>query len=173
MLLGICGSLRQDSLNAKLLHEAAAIYGGDYAEGDIRFPLYDGDLEDAEGVPPAVQALADQIKSADAVLVATPEYNQSFSGVLKNALDWVSRAEGRPWRDKPVALLSATAGRTGGARAQYALRLAMNSFRPRLLLGPEILVAGAADQFDDDGRLTNARYLSALNELMTDLKAAT
>ncbi|MEL7106059.1 MAG: NAD(P)H-dependent oxidoreductase [Pseudomonadota bacterium] len=172
MLLGLCGSLRRNSVNAKLMREAARIYGGPFEEANLRLPLYDGDLEDAEGLPPLVTTLSDQITSAEAVLVVTPEYNQSFSGVLKNALDWVSRTKGGPWRDKPVALLSAAAGRTGGARAQYALRLAMTPFRPRLLMGPEVLIAGAAGEFNAEGRLTGERYIKTLTELMDDLKAA-
>lgn len=171
MLLGLCGSLRRESVNLKLMREAARLYGGPYQEADLRFPLYDGDLEDREGVPEAVQAVSDQIKAAEAVLVVTPEYNQSFSGVMKNALDWISRTKGGPWRGKPVAILSAAAGRAGGARAQYALRLAMNSFRPRLLTGPEVMVADAANQFDADGRLTQQRNLSDLTDLMEALKA--
>lgn len=171
MLLGLCGSLRAASVNAKLMRDAARIYGGDFEEGNLRLPLYDGDLEDRDGVPEAVQKLSDQIKVAEAVLVVTPEYNQSFSGVLKNALDWVSRTKGGPWRDKPVALLSATAGRAGGARAQYALRLAMTPFRPRLVNGPEVLLADGANQFDEAGRLSNDRTLKALTELMEVLRA--
>lgn len=171
MLLGICGSLRANSINAKLMREAARIYGGPFAEGNLRLPLYDGDLEDREGIPDKVQTLSNHIMAADAVIVLTPEYNQSFSGVLKNALDWVSRTDGRPWRDKPVAILSAAAGRTGGARAQYALRLALSPFRPRLLTGPEVLVAGARKEFDANGRLTNERYLATLSELMDALRA--
>jgi len=171
MLVGICGALRAESSNRKLMHEAARLYGGDFLEADIRFPLYDNDLEDHDGIPAVVQSLADQIAAAEAVIIAAPEYNQSLSGVLKNALDWVSRTRGAPWRDKPVALLSSAAGRAGGARAQYALRLAMNPFRPRLLTGPEVLVADGRNQFDPDGRLTNERNLNSLTELMDALRA--
>jgi len=171
MLVGICGALRAESSNRKLMHEAARLYGGDFFEADIRFPLYDNDLQDRDGIPAAVQSLADRIAAAEAVVIATPEYNQSLSGVLKNALDWVSRTKGAPWRDKPVALLSSAAGRAGGARAQYALRLAMNPFRPRLLTGPEVLVADGRNQFDPDGRLTNERNLNSLTELMDALRA--
>ncbi|MDJ1008924.1 MAG: NAD(P)H-dependent oxidoreductase [Paracoccaceae bacterium] len=172
MLVGLCGSLRADSSNRKLMREAARLYGGAFSEADIRFPLYDNDLEDREGVPQAVESVSAEIKAAEAVLVVTPEYNQSFSGVLKNALDWISRTKGGPWRDKPVALLSAAAGRAGGARAQYALRLAMNPFRPRLLTGPEVLLANSRNQFDEAGRLTDERTLKALIELMEALRAA-
>lgn len=171
MLLCISGSLRAESTNTKLAREAARLYGGDHVFGDIRLPLYDGDLETAEGIPESVTRLADQIAGAEAVVISTPEYNQSFSGVLKNALDWVSRTDGAPWRGKPVALISAAAGRAGGARASYALRLAMTPFRPRLLTGPEILVADARNQFDAEGRLTGELYLKNLGDLMDALRA--
>lgn len=171
MLLCISGSLRTDSVNTKLLREAARLYGGPSAFGDIRLPLYDGDLEKADGIPEPVQRLADRIREAEAVAISTPEYNQSLSGVLKNALDWVSRVDGSPWRDKPVAIMSAAAGRAGGARANYALRLAMMSFRPRMLTGPDLLLANAASEFDPDGRLASERYEKALTELMGLLRA--
>lgn len=170
MLLGISGALRSGSTNTKLMREAARLYGGPAEEGDLRLPLYDGDLEDSEGVPASVQRLADQIAAAEAVVIASPEYNQSLTGVLKNALDWVSRVEGNPWRDKPVAIMSAAAGRAGGARANYALRLAMTPFRPRLLTGPEVLVAGSRDEFDEAGRFKTERYEATLTELMAELR---
>jgi chromate reductase len=170
-LLGISGSLRKESTNTKLMREAARLFGPEtFVEADLRLPLYDGDLETAEGIPPAVQRLADEIAAADAVVIATPEYNKALSGVLKNALDWVSRTKGSPWRNKPVALVSATAGRAGGERTQFSLRLAMVAFRPRLVHGPEVLVAAAADQFDGD-RLTNEHYRAMLAELMDELRA--
>ena len=170
MLLCLSGALRSGSTNTKLVREAGRIYGGPFEIGDLRLPLYDGDEEDANGVPEEVQHLAGQITAAEAVVISTPEYNQSFSGVLKNALDWISRTKGGPWRGKPVAIMSAAAGRAGGARATYALRLAMTPFRPRLLTGPEVLVADAANQFDADGRMTSERYLKALDELMAALR---
>ena len=105
MILCLSGSLREGSSNTKLVREAARLFGGPSELGDIRFPLYDGDLEDEEGIPHAVQVLADKIDSADAVAISGPEYNQSLSGVLKNALDWISRVEGNPWKDKPVAIM--------------------------------------------------------------------
>jgi len=170
MLLGISGSLRLEATNTKLIREAARIYGGEFARAAIRFPLYDGDDEAATGVLEAVQTLADQIIAAEAVVISTPEYNQSLSGVLKNALDWVSRVKGRPFREKPVALMSAAAGRSGGARGNYALRLAMTSFKPRLLTS-ELLLADERTQFDDDGRLVSERYSTQLADLMTLLRA--
>lgn len=82
--------------------------------------------------------LVDQIAAADAVVISTPEYNKSISGVLKNALDWVSRTSGKPWAGKPVAIMSAAAGRAGGERAQFALRLCMVPFRADLVAGQEL-----------------------------------
>ncbi|MBT8473936.1 MAG: NAD(P)H-dependent oxidoreductase [Alphaproteobacteria bacterium] len=170
VLLGISGSLRAKATNRMLIREAGRHFGGEYVEADIRFPLYDGDEEAASGVPAPVQTLADQIKSAEAVVVSTPEYNQSFSGSLKNALDWISRVDGRPWADKPVALMSAAAGRAGGARANYALRLAMTSFRARLL-PLEVLLAGSGKAFDENGRLVSERVDGQVADLMAALKA--
>lgn len=153
-----------------LVREAARLYGGPHELADIRFPLYDGDAETEDGIPAIVQTVADQIAAADAVVIASPEYNQSFTGVLKNALDWISRTDGSPWAGKPVAIMSAAAGRAGGARANYALRLAMTPFRPRLLTGPEVLVADSRKQFNEAGRLTDARYEKALTGLMQALR---
>lgn len=171
-LLGISGALRAGSFNRKLIREAGRVFDGAFIEADLRLPLYDGDVETAEGIPAAVQTLADQIAAADAVVISTPEYNQSLSGVLKNALDWVSRVEGNPWLDKPVAIVSAAAGRAGGARAQYSLRLAMTPFQPMLLTGPEVGIAGAAKEFDDAGQLVTGTYEAALTGLMAKLAQA-
>ncbi len=170
-LLGISGSLRKEATNRKLLGEAQRMFAPDsYVEADLTLPLYDGDLEGAEGIPEAVTRLADQISGADAIVISTPEYNQSISGVLKNALDWVSRVDGSPWADKPVAIMSAAAGRAGGARAQYALRLCMQPFRPRILQGPEVMVAASHKEFDENGRLKGEMYNKLLQELMDALK---
>lgn len=173
-LLTVCGSLRAGSFNRQLLAEAVRAFGPAAAEAaaaDLRLPLMDEDLQAREGIPDAVQRLADQIRAADAVLIATPEYNKSLSGVLKNALDWVSRVPGHAWRGKPVAIMSAAAGRAGGERAQFALRLCLTPFRPRLVAGPEVMVANAADHFDAGGRLTDARARKLLAELLEALKA--
>lgn len=173
-LLGISGSLRKASTNTMLMRNAAQIFGADtFIEGDINFPLYNGDLEEASGIPDAVQTLADQIASADAVIIATPEYNKAISGALKNALDWVSRTKGGPWNGKPVAIMSAAAGRAGGERSQFSLRLAMMAFRPHLLQGPEVLVANSSNAFDADGKLQGEMYVKLLTTLMDDLRALT
>lgn len=170
-LLCISGALRRGSTNTRLLAEAARLFEpASITWGDLRLPLYDGDLEDAEGIPQKVQTLADQIASADAVMISTPEYNQNLSGVLKNALDWVSRTKGGPWRDKPVAIMSAAAGRAGGARAQYSLRHAMTPFGPRILQGPDVMIADARNAFDEHGRLMDQRSVDGLQKLVDRLK---
>lgn len=171
-LLGIPGALRIASTNRLLLAEARRAFGeADHIEADLRLPLYDGDLEDREGIPAAVQALADRIAAADAIVIATPEYNKAPPGVLKNALDWVSRTGGRPWQGKPVAIVSAADGRGGGDRSQFALRLMLTPFRPRLLTGPEVMVAASGKAFDAEGRLVDPRDRKALAELMQLLRA--
>lgn len=172
-LLGLSGSLRAGSFNTQLMREAAARFGpAEFSEGNLRLPLYDGDLESAEGIPAEVQTLADQIAAADAVIIASPEYNQSLTGVLKNALDWVSRVEGKPWAGKPVAIVAAAAGRAGGARGTYALRLAMMPFGAHVLPGPEVLVAGAFREFDSEGKLITESYQKILDTLMAELRKA-
>lgn len=171
-LLGLSGSLRKEATNRKLLREAARLFGEcDYTEGDLNLPLYDGDLEAAEGVPESVKVLAAQIAAADAVLISTPEYNKAPSGVLKNALDWVSRVEGRVWSAKPVAVMSAAAGRAGGERSQQILRSYMVPFRAMVMPGPEVHLAGSGQQFDDQGQLVGEIYQKDLTALMENLKA--
>lgn len=170
-LVGLCGSLRVASTNRLLMLEAARRFGdAEFTEGNIRFPLFDEDIQDGPGIPAEVTLLADQIKAADAVIFVTPEYNKGISGALKNALDWLSRVPGGVWRDKPVAVLSAAAGRSGGERAQNMARLCLIPFRPRLLAGPEVLVGATKDQWDAGGRLTNDRNAAALDDLMSGLR---
>lgn len=170
-LLGLSGALRADSANRKLLREAARIYDDCIlVEANLALPLYDGDDEVAHGIPMAVAQLVQQIDEADAVLISTPEYNSGISGVLKNALDWVSRDAAHPWGNKPVAVMSAAAGRAGGARAQTMLRSCMVPFRARLANGPEVMVANCNAQFDENGRVSES-YAKALEGLMASLRA--
>lgn len=171
-LLGISGSLRQQSTNTRLVKEAARLFGDcEFTLANIDVPLYDGDAEKADGVPEAVKLLSDQIAAADAVVISTPEYNKGPSGALKNALDWVSRTDGAPWKGKPVAVMSAAAGRAGGERAQMILRSFMLPFRPVVLPGPEMHLADSSNQFDEDGRLTSELYVKTLTELMEGLRS--
>jgi len=171
-LLSLSGSLRRDASNRKLLAQAARLFDAALVEtGDLNLPLYDGDLEDRDGIPQAVQILADQIAAADAVIISTPEYNKGPPGVLKNALDWISRTKDNPWRDKPVAVMSAAAGRAGGERAQATLRGYLVPFQPRLLSGPGVHLASSNDAFDDNGHLISAAYTKTLQALMDKLRA--
>ncbi|MGB7242705.1 MAG: NADPH-dependent FMN reductase [Sulfitobacter sp.] len=171
-LLGLSGSLRQGSTNSLLLREASRLFGDcTYVHADLRLPLYDGDDEASNGIPQAVQVLADQIAAADAVLISTPEYNKGPSGVLKNALDWVSRTKTNPWAGKPLAVMSAAAGRAGGERAQMVLRGFVVAFQPRILQGPEVHLASSSKEFDENGQLTSDIYAKTVTALMANLKA--
>ncbi|OUS07640.1 NADPH-dependent FMN reductase [Rhodobacterales bacterium 52_120_T64] len=171
-LLGISGSLRKESRNTALLHEAARLFAPDaFTMADIRFPLYDGDVEDSDGIPQIVDVLREQIIKADAVIISTPEYNGNISGVLKNALDWLSRGKPKPWEGKPVAIMSAAAGRSGGARTQFSLRNCMTPFNPRILQGPEVMIAAAGSAFGDNGQLINEFSIKSLTRLMDALRS--
>lgn len=168
-LLGLCGSLRRESWNRKLMWAARDAFGpAQFIEGDLRLPLFDEDLE-AQGMPEGVLTLKEQIRAADAVVIACPEYNKAPPGVLKNALDWLSR-QGQPWEQKPVAIVSAAGGRAGGERTQFALRLMMVAFQPMLLQGPEVLIARPAEAFDESGKLADPRAIKAVEGLMSKLR---
>ncbi|WP_158965298.1 NADPH-dependent FMN reductase [Chachezhania sediminis] len=171
-LLGLCGALRAGSTNRMLMLEAARLFGpADFSAADLDLPLYDGDLEDSAGIPDKVAALAEAIKAADAVIISTPEYNKGITGVLKNALDWVSRTKLAPWSNKPVAVVSAAAGRSGGERGQAMLRQCLVPFQPRLISGPEVHLANSSKEFDEEGRLTSEVYTKTLATLMEKLRA--
>jgi len=170
-LLGISGSLRAKSYNTMLLAEAAWLFApGEYTFANLRLPLFDEDLEVAEGTPEPVAILHRQIIAADAVIIATPEYNKNLTGVLKNALDWVSRSRPAAWAKKPVAIMSASTGATGGVRAQYSLRHCMTTFNPRILQAPEVMIANAAEMFDNKGTLTSERSVALLTKQMQALR---
>jgi chromate reductase len=136
---------------------------------DLNLPLYDGDVE-AQGIPEAVARLVAQIRAADAVVIATPEYNKGVSGVLKNALDWVSRVKPMPLKDKPVAIMSAAAGRAGGEVAQHMLRQCLVSHAPRLLMAPVVAVPNAQAAFEGT-RLIDETARRVLTDQMAALRA--
>lgn len=172
-LLTISGSLRKGSFNRMLLQEAAHAFGPAHVtDANLHLPLYDGDLEDAEGIPQNVEKLAEQIKDADAIVIASPEYNKGIPGVLKNALDWVSRVPGTVLAGKPTVVVSAAAGRTGGETAQFMVLSCLAQLQVKLVLGSAVLVAGAGNEFDADGKLTNDRYRATLEKRMQALRAA-
>lgn len=169
-ILGICGSLRKGSFNRKLLNEAVRLFGPcDFEEILLDLPLYNGDSETEQGRPKEVEDLALAIKNADAVIVTSPEYNKGISGVLKNALDWVSRVPGGVWKDKPVAILSAAGGRTGGETAQYMLRHCFTPFGASVLTSPVVCIASASEQFDENNHFLLDRYQISVQKLMQNL----
>ena len=153
-VLVICGSLRKGSYNAALTRALPALAPPEIklitAPSFATFPFYNADVQDASGFPAQVTEFAEAIRTADGVLFVTPEYNWSIPDVLKNAIDWVSRMKDQPFKDKPVAIQSASQGPLGGARMQYHLRMAL-TFSDALLFGrPEIFVGLAANKFDKD-----------------------
>ena len=171
-IIGIAGSLRRASFNAALLRAAAELApaGTDVEIASIaNIPLYDGDLESERGVPDAVTALKDRIAEADALLLVTPEYNNSMPGVFKNAIDWLSRPPkdiSRVFGGKPVALLGATPGMGGTRLAQSAWLPVLRTLGAHLWSDKQLYVAGAAKVFDAEGRLIDDKIRSLLTELM-------
>ena len=156
-VLGISGSLRKGSFNTAALRTAVELApeGMEIEIADLSaIPLYDGDVETA-GFPEAVVAFKAAIAEADALLIATPEYNYSISGVMKNAIDWASRPPDQPFDNKPIAIMGASAGRLGTARAQYHLRQVFVFLNGRILNRPEVMIGGAGQVFDGEGRLTD------------------
>ena len=175
-LLGIAGSLREGSYNRSLLRAAREVLpeGVELVECEIGgLPFYDGDVE-AAGDPEPVVALKNAIRDADALLIATPEYNHCVPGVLKNAIDWASRpARSSVLTDRPIAILGASTGGSGTARAQAHLRDGLTYTRGLVLPLPEVLVGHAAAKFDDDGNLTDPSTRAEIRDLLVALGAWT
>jgi chromate reductase, NAD(P)H dehydrogenase (quinone) len=167
-ILGITGSLRARSYNGfalkalgECMPDGLRLQVASLAE----IPLYNGDLEE-QGIPPAVQRLAREVAQADGLVFASPEYNFSISGVLKNAIDWLSRTKPQPFKDKPVALVSASAGPVGGARHQYELRKVLGCLEAHVLTRPEIFIGSCQEKFDLQGHLIDPKALSLMSEQM-------
>jgi chromate reductase len=155
----ICGSLRKGSYNASVARALPALAPPELklspAPGYDKFPLYNADVQ-AVGNPAEVIAWADAIRSADGVIIVSPEYNWSIPGGLKNAIDWASRLKDIPFKDKPVALQSASGGQVGGARMQYHLRMALTAIDAQMFGKPEVFVNFAAKKIDEKtGELTD------------------
>ncbi|MGB7319705.1 MAG: NADPH-dependent FMN reductase [Planktotalea sp.] len=169
-LLGLSGSLRSGSFNTMLLKAAMTSFGeADTTIGDLELPLYDGDLE-AEGIPAKVSKLAEQIAAADAIIIANPEYNKGISGVLKNALDWVSRTPGSAFRGKPTLVIGAAAGRTGGETSYYMTRNCLAPLGAAVLATPAVLIAAVHTEFNEDGTLKSERYQEGLDAAVATLR---
>jgi chromate reductase, NAD(P)H dehydrogenase (quinone) len=150
-VLVICGSLRKGSFNAALARALPALAPPSlalrYAAPLDSIPPYNADVQDA-GNPPPVVALTEAIRAADGLIIVSPEYNWSIPGVLKNAIDWVSKVKDQPFLGKPVALQSCAGGLLGGSRMQYHLRQALTSIEAQILIRPEVFVTFAAKKFD-------------------------
>jgi chromate reductase len=169
---GIAGSLRTASFNRHLLRAAQELAppGMEILSFDLAsVPLYNGDVE-AAGDPEPVTALKAAIRDADALLIATPEYNFGVPGVLKNAIDWASRPPAKsPLAGKPAALMGATPGMGGTGRAQMSLRQSFVFTKTFALLSPEVLVARAHEKFDSSGRLTDEPTRGFVRKLLEAL----
>ncbi len=157
-IVGICGSQRGQSINRMLLNLAGECLPPEASLEVCNWdavPPFNADVL-AQGLPAPVLALRERIRQADAVVIATPEYNFSIPGMLKNAIDWISRGDDQPLLHKPVAILSASPGPLGGARVQYDLRKVLLFMNAAVLVKPEVFVGFALQKFDDQGQCTDA-----------------
>jgi chromate reductase len=170
-ILGFAGSLRKDSYNRALLRaatelvpEQATIETFDLSN----IPPFNADLE--MSMPESVKDFKAKVRSADAILIVTPEYNYSIPGVLKNAIDWASRPYGdNSFEGKPVALMSASTGILGGARAQYHLRQSFVFLNMHPVNKPEVFVTVAGEKFDSEGNLLDEKTRKLVVELLNAL----
>lgn len=172
-VLGFAGSLRKDSYNRAALQAAQELLptGMTLEIFDLApIPLFNEDVE-REGFPAAVVEFKERIATADALLIATPEYNYSIPGVLKNALDWASRPPGQsPLMGKPLAFMGASTGYFGSSRAQYHLRQVCVVLNMHPVNSPEVFISGAASKFDESGRLTDTMFRNGISKLLQALQ---
>jgi chromate reductase len=170
-ILGISGSLRKNSYNSAALRAASELLpeGVTMEIFDLSsIPIYNDDVRE-QGYPAAVQTFRDKIAAADAVLIATPEYNYSVPGMLKNAIDWASRPPAQPFDGKPVGIVGASPGVLGTARAQYHLRQSFVFMNGMVLNRPEVMIGGASTKFDASGKLTDATTRDFLQKFLVSL----
>jgi chromate reductase len=174
-ILGIPGSLRRASFNRMALEAARWLLPDDAALdicGIEDIPPYIQDVE--KQPPPRVVELKSRVRAADAILFATPEYNYSVPGVLKNAIDWASRPYGdSAWQGKPVAVMGASVGMLGTARAQYHLRQSFVFLNMYPVNQPEVLIANASQRFNERGELTDETSRELIRKLLAELVAWT
>jgi chromate reductase len=175
VVLGFAGSLRKNSYNKALLQNAIGLMprGTKLEIFDLEgIPPFNQDLETR--MPEKVKEFKAKIRAADAILIATPEYNYSMSGVLKNAIDWASRPYGdNAFENKPVAVMSASPGMLGGARAQYHLRQVLVSLNAHTINKPEVIVPLVNNKIDEKGRVTDEKTREKIRELLESLVAWT
>ena len=170
-VLGICGSLRKASLNLAALRACGELLPAGMAldiAGIDGLPLFNQDVFDA-GLPEPVKRIRDRIAAADALLIASPEYNFSIPAPLKNVIDWGSRPPNQVFNEKPIAIFSVTPGPVGGARVQYDLRRVLGQLWGHVLPRPEVFIGNAAGKFQD-GRLTDETSRKFLTELLAGFK---
>lgn len=174
-ILGIAGSLRKASYNMGVLRAAQQLApaGVTIDIFDISpIPVYNQDLDSAP--PAAVTQLKAALRTSDAIVISTPEYNYSVPGVLKNAIDWASRPYGdSAWLNKPVALMGASVGMFGTARAQYHLRQSFVFLDAYVLNQPEVMIANASQRFDGEGNLTDDKAKELIKKQIEALVAWT
>lgn len=171
-VLGIAGSLRQGSYNKAALRAAVALApeGLSIDTFDIKpLPMYDGDVE-AAGAPAAVTDLWKRVAATDAILFVTPEYNFSMSGPTKNTVDWISRDPAKAFAGKPTAMMGASRGATGTARAQYHLRQSMVLLDMHPVNKPEVFIGAAHTKFDEAGNLTDPGTRDFIAQLLVALR---
>ena len=166
-VLGLAGSLRRDSINRRLLAEAARHAAPGVAlrvhDGVATVPLFNEDLEIGPfKAPESVVRLRQDIERADGLIIATPEYNHSMPGVLKNLIDWLSRGERDVLSDKPVAIFGATQGQWGTRLAQAALRQTLTACGALIMPAPQLFLRKGEDLFDADGRLSDQHAIDGL-----------
>ena len=171
-ILGISGSLRAGSFNTALLHAARALApaGVELEVATLHgIPLYDGDLEQRDGIPPAVRALKEKVLASDGLLLATPEYNNGIPGVFKNAIDWLSRPAAEIpvlFGDRPVALLGASPGGFGTILAQDAWLPVLRTLGAGFWSGGRLLVSRAGQVCDAEGRLEVGKVRAQLAQFL-------
>jgi len=170
-ILGIAGSLRRDSYNRATLRAAIELAPEDASIDIFELDGIPGFNQDEEQNPPAkVVELKRRIREADAILFVTPEYNYSVPGVLKNTIDWASRPYGdSAWNGKPAAIMGASVGTIGTARAQYHLRQMMVFLNMFPVNQPEVMIGNASEQFDAQGNLTNDVAKQFIRQLVQNL----
>ena len=171
-LVAFCGSLRKASFNRMALNAfIERLPAGTSAQIiEIDWPLYNADIQ-AQGFPDKVQAAQKAMLEADGIVLVTPEYNYGPSGVLKNAIDWLSRMTPQPFAAKPIAMFGASGGVLGTARAQYQLRQIMVFLDGRPVNKPEVMIGAAQNRFAD-GKLTDEATGKLLAELGASLVLA-
>ena len=172
-ILGISGSLRSASYNTATLHAMRELLHDDMTLEIITLEDVEPFNEDveAEGWPPGVEAARKTVTGADGLIIATPEYNYGMTGVLKNAVDWLSRPTGEgPICGKPVAIVGASPAKTGTARAQSQLRDAAYYNSMPVLPSAEVLISGASEKFGEDGRLVDNKTRDFLARTITDFR---